>query len=44
MNGSSEELRHVALEIDPEYVVIHGTNLKEDDLVAIGRLLGVVEE
>jgi hypothetical protein len=43
MNGSSNS-KHIALEIDPEYVVIHGTNLKEDDLVAIGHLLGVVEE
>ena len=43
MNGSEDE-RHIAMEIDPEWLIVHATGISEDDLVAIGKLLGVVEE
>lgn len=34
---------HVALDLDSEWLVLHASEISVDELVRIGRLLGVVE-
>ena len=33
---------HIALELRPGWVVVHATGIGVDDLVSVGRLLGVI--
>ena len=35
---------HIAIERRPEWVVVHATQISADDLVNIGKLLGVIKE
>lgn len=35
---------HIALERRPDWIVIHATDITPDDIVNIGRLLGVIKD
>ena len=35
---------HLALDIDSEFLVLHATEISVDELVRLGRFLGVIQE